>query len=84
LERQLRFAKTPLPKSRRAVSFSRSRLEAGPAASLALHFGIAEFDEAFAFAILAFYLLCAGILLHVFSDSRVRRVTQRSLLSSPR
>jgi hypothetical protein len=68
LERPLRFAKTPRPKS--GGRFSRSRLEAGPAASLALHFGVAELDEAFAFAILALDLLGAGILLHVLSDSR--------------
>jgi hypothetical protein len=50
------------------VDFSRSRLEAGAAAPLALHFLVTLFDKAFAFAILAFYLRFARILLHVCSD----------------
>jgi hypothetical protein len=37
------------------VAFSRSRLEAGPAAPLTLHFLVALFDKTFAFAILAFH-----------------------------
>jgi hypothetical protein len=51
----------------RGLAFGLSRLETSPAAPLTLHFLVALFDKTFAFAILAFHLRFACILLHVLS-----------------
>jgi hypothetical protein len=66
------MASCPLCANDGNLELKRSRLKAGPAASLASDFLVALFEKTPAFAILAFRFWFAWLLLHAFSDTALR------------